>query len=120
MLILDEELPHQLQVSDRESPPKFLGQPARKLTQQLSTILRPLLALLLMLHDAAADLEVREHLKSINDGRHATAGGLDEAANLGDERGEVAGLGLGDDGSFGSGFLFHRVRALGVRMNVEG
>ena len=44
-----------------------------------------------MLHDAAANLEVGTHLERIHRGSRHVAGGLDEAANLGDERAEGAG-----------------------------
>jgi len=43
---------------------------------------RPLLAILLMLPDAAANLEIRKHLKRFHDGGNATAGRLDELLHL--------------------------------------
>ncbi|WP_372916243.1 hypothetical protein, partial [Sandarakinorhabdus sp.] len=67
-----------------------------------------------MLDDAATDLEVRHHLKRIDDRGHAPAGRLDEVADLRNERGERVGLGFrgGRGGNlFGGGFLFHRDRA---------
>jgi len=45
--------------------------------------------------------------ESVHGGGHAVPGGLDEVADLGDERRQIAGLGLGGGGSFGgSGSLF--------------
>ena len=39
-----------------------------------------------MLDDAAADLEVGEHLQGVDRGRSGVAGGLDEATKFGNER----------------------------------
>jgi len=55
---------------------------------------------------APRSLEVGHHLERVHGGGHAAPGGLDEVADLGDERSQIAGLGLSDGGSFGgSGFL---------------
>jgi hypothetical protein len=56
-----------------------------KAPSTVRSISSPLFAFLLMFHDTVTDLEVAEHLKSIDDGRDATAGGRDEIWHLGDK-----------------------------------
>ena len=90
----NEEFPHVLKIRSREPISERLSQPGRKLLQQLGAIPRPLLPLLLVLHDAPADLEVRQHLKHVDRTGSSVAGGLDEVVNLGDEYSEVVGLPL--------------------------
>jgi len=113
-----KEFPHVFEIRLREPFSKLLRQPGRKLPQQLGAIPGPLLSPLLMLHYAPADLEVREHLERVDSAGSSVAGGLDEVANLGDERSKVIGPRLHQNRSFrGGGFLFHPFRA---RMSCAG
>jgi len=84
-------------------------QPRRKLLQQLGSILRPLRALLLVLHDAAANLEVRQHLQGVDRAGRRMTGRQDQAAQLRNQRTEDAGGG----GAFVDADYFLRWHGLG-------
>ena len=88
--VLDEEFPHELKVAHREPLAELVGQACGKRLEQCLPIHGPLLALLLVLHDAAADLEVGARLERIHRGSGHVARGMDEAATLGDEQAEGA------------------------------
>ena len=106
------ESPHVLDVLDGKPPTKLLRKPCRKLFDHFRAVGGAFCAFLLVLDDAAADFEVRHHLKRVHDRGHAPTGGLDEVANLGDERGQFTGRGFHDHSALsGGGFLFHRADA---------
>lgn len=84
---------------------------------QLSAILRPTRNFLFVLDNAAVDLEVGEHLQSVDRAGRRMASGQDQAAQLGNQRDE----GAESSGASGKiGFLLRRHGSVVLLRSTRG